>query len=155
MWAWRHNLRIAKVSIWSPKVEENRSLFGALLAYLPMQISTLTSPKQSCYVHNILHTYIGAFWIGPFKKAIKDLYESWNSIFGQFPLQTKSRTCQLRKIYKKIMTTKDFERCPIWPDKGEAFDNIKKSWQVVDLVLTLNWRWNPLSELSWRVIRNY
>jgi hypothetical protein len=47
-------------------------------------------------------------------------------------------TYQLRKIYKKITTTKDFERCPIWPDKGEALIILKKSWQVLDLVL--NWR---------------
>jgi hypothetical protein len=48
-------------------------------------------------------------------------------------------TCQLRKIKNKIMTTKDFERCPILPIKGEA-STIKKSWQVLDFVLTLNWR---------------
>jgi hypothetical protein len=34
-------------------------------------------------------------------------------------------TCQLRKIKNKIMTTKDFERCPIWPIKGEALIIIK------------------------------
>lgn len=122
MWAWRHNLRIAKVSIWSPKVEENQSLFGALLAYLPMQISTSTSPKQSCYVHKILHTYIGAFWIGPFKKAIKDLYESWNSLFGQFPLQTKSRTClrthtNLEKFIKKSRPQKILRDAQYGPTK--------------------------------------
>jgi hypothetical protein len=30
------------------------------------------------------------------------------------------KACQLRKIKNKIMITKDFERCPIWPVKGEA-----------------------------------